>query len=127
MTDFAKAKEQAKETHKYILLSFSGSDWCIPCIRTKKEIFDKEVFQHFADSGLILVNADFPRLKKNMPNKVLTEQNENLANQYNKDGVFPLTLLLDANGHVVKKWVGYPDVTPEVFISQIIASEQTTK
>jgi hypothetical protein len=30
-TDFEKAKEEAKSEHRYILLNFSGSDWCGPC------------------------------------------------------------------------------------------------
>ncbi len=118
-TDFSRAKEEAKEKNRNILLSFSGSDWCIPCIKTRKEIFEKEPFTKFAETNLILVNADFPRLKKNRLSKELTRQNEALAEQYNKEGVFPCTLLLDANGKVLKQWHGYPGVTPEVFVTQI--------
>src|SRR5437868_491133 len=114
-TDFKSATEEAKKNNKYILLSFSGSDWCIPCIKTRKEIFEKEPFIKFADSKLVLVNADFPRLKKNMLSKEQTQQNEALADQYNKTGIFPYTLLLDANGKILKEWQGYPDVTPDVF------------
>ena len=118
-TDFIRAKEEAKKANKYILLSFSGSDWCIPCIKTRKEIFEKEYFTKFAETNLILVNADFPRLKKNKLSNEQTKQNETLAEQYNKEGVFPFTLLLNANGKVLKEWRGYPGVTPEVFVSQI--------
>ncbi len=124
-TDFARAKDEAKETHKYILLSFSGSDWCIPCIRTRKEIFEKESFIKYAETSLILVNADFPRLKKNSLTKAQTKQNETLAEQYNKAGTFPLTLLLNSNGKVLKEWRGYPGITPEIFVSQIKAIEHT--
>jgi thiol:disulfide interchange protein len=42
-TDFEKAKAEAVQSHKRILLNFSGSDWCIPCIRLHKEIFDAEM------------------------------------------------------------------------------------
>ncbi len=105
-TDFAKAREKAREEHKYILLNFSGSDWCIPCMRTKKEIFDKEPFSGFADTNLVLVNADFPRMKKDGLSKAQEKENESLAEQYNKEGAFPLTLLLDANGKVVREWKG---------------------
>ena len=124
-TDFARAKEEARASNKHILLSFSGSDWCIPCIKTKKEIFEKESFIKFADSNLILVNADFPRLKKNSLSKELTKQNDALAEQYDKDGIFPETLLLSADGKVLKEWHGYQDMTPEHFVSQIIAFERT--
>lgn len=120
-TDLSKAKDEARKEHKLILLSFSGSDWCIPCIKTRKEIFDKEAFMDYAASSLVLVNVDFPRLKKNALSKEQTKQNEALADTYNKKGVFPLTLLLDAEGKVLKEWEGFPDVNPEVFVSQISA------
>ena len=124
-TDFNSAKEEAKKSNKFILLSFSGSDWCIPCIKTRKDIFKKEPFMKFAETNLVLVNADFPRLKKNSLSNEQTAQNEALAEQYNKAGVFPFTLLLNANGKVLKEWQGYPDVTPEVFVTQIKDVEHT--
>src|SRR3954470_12516322 len=101
--DFEKAKQTAQADHKYILLNFSGSDWCGPCIRLHKEIFDSEVFTKYADEHLVLVKADFPRLKKNMLSKEQQKQNDALADKYNSDGAFPLTLLLDADGKVIKK------------------------
>ena len=64
-TDFENAKKKAEKEHKLILLNFSGSDWCGPCIRLKKEIFQSNSFINYADSNLVLVNADFPRNKKN--------------------------------------------------------------
>ena len=124
-SDFGKAREKAKKENKYILLSFSGSDWCIPCIRTKKEIFDKEPFGHFADTSLILVNADFPRLKKDALTTAQTRENEALAEQFNKDGTFPLTILLDPNGTVVKEWKGYPNMSPQNFVDQIKSVEHS--
>ncbi len=58
--DFETAKQKAKEKHELILLNFSGSDWCGPCMRMRKEIFENEQFYKMADTTLILVNADFP-------------------------------------------------------------------
>ncbi len=122
--DLSNAREQARKENKYILLTFSGSDWCIPCIKTRKEIFEKDTFLHFQQNNLVIVNADFPRLKKNALSKEKTKENEAIAEEYNKNGVFPLTLLLDADGNVLKSWEGFPGVSPEVFINQIISIEQ---
>jgi thioredoxin-related protein len=121
LTDFSRAKKEAQTTNKYILLCFSGSDWCLPCIRAKKEIFDKEAFRQYADSNLVLVNADFPRLKKNRLSMQQVRENEALAARYDKQGAFPYTLLLDSTGKVLKEWKGYPGLSPEAFISQIKA------
>ncbi|HVX26363.1 MAG TPA: thioredoxin family protein [Parafilimonas sp.] len=121
-TDFEKAKAEAKTENKFILLNFSGSDWCGPCIRLRKEIFDSEVFTKYADENLVLVNADFPRLKKNMLSREQQKQNDALADKYNSDGAFPLTLLLDSNGKVIKKWNGFPSGTAEEFTNDVKAA-----
>jgi thioredoxin-related protein len=107
--DFATASKIAKEKHQLILLNFSGSDWCIPCIRMRKEVFDNKDFQQMADTSLVMYNANFPRNKKNELAKELKKQNEALADKYNPEGNFPFTLLLHADGRVIKTWDGYPD------------------
>ena len=38
-TDFEKAKAEAKANNKLVLLTFSGSDWCLPCIKMEKTGF----------------------------------------------------------------------------------------
>jgi thiol-disulfide isomerase/thioredoxin len=116
---FEKAKAEAKATHKYILLNFSGSDWCGPCIRMRNEIFSSDAFLKMADSSLVLVNADFPRSKKNKPARDIQKQNESLADKYNKDGKFPYTLLLDENGKVVKSWEGLPEEKAVAYAAEI--------
>jgi len=117
--DFNRAKQIASEKHELILLNFSGSDWCGPCMRTRKEIFDTDVFIKYASENLVLVNADFPRLKKNKLDDELAKSNEALADIYNKDGEFPLTLLLDAKGKVLKSWIGFPKESPIEFVEYI--------
>lgn len=107
-TDFETAKKIAKEKDRLILLNFSGSDWCGPCIRLRKEIFDGNAFSKLADSSLVLVNADFPRNKKNQLSKEQQKHNETLADQYNPQGKFPFTLLLTAEGKVIRSWDGFP-------------------
>lgn len=116
-TDFSNAKAEAAKNNKYILLKFSGSDWCLPCIKMEKNVFDQQNFEDYAEEHLILVNADFPQQKKNMPVKEIVQQNEALAEQYNEDGKFPYTLLLDAEGNVIKSWAGYKDDTAEEFVN----------
>ncbi len=106
-TDFSKAITEASAKNKYILLNFSGSDWCGPCMKLKREVLDSEDFLKFAESKLVLVRADFPRSKKNLLSPELKKNNENLAEKYNKEGKFPFTVLIDGEGNVVKSWDGY--------------------
>lgn len=119
MGDFTEAQKQAKATHKQILINFSGSDWCGPCIRLRKEILESETFEQYAAANLLLVRADFPRQKKNQLPKEQVKLNESLAEVYNKDGKFPFTVLVDENGKVLKSWEGFPDLSPQAFVSEI--------
>jgi thiamine biosynthesis lipoprotein len=85
---FALSRQQQKP----VFLIFSGSDWCVPCIRLQNTILNDTGFISFASRQLILLKADFPQRKK--MSKELIEQNEKLAEQYNADGNFPELLLL---------------------------------
>ena len=118
----SKAKAEAKATQKFILLNFSGSDWCIPCIQMEKEIFENTAFQQFSQKSLVWLNADFPRGKKAQPAKEQVAENEALAEKYNAEGIFPLTLLLNGEGKVVKEWQGKPPMTVEQFVQQVQAA-----
>ena len=118
-TDFNKAKESAQSEHKLILLNFSGSDWCGPCIRMHKDIFENHSFIQYAGEHLVLVNADFPRLKKHQLSKDQQAKNDQLADKYNKDGIFPLTVLLTPDGKALKEWQGFPPVSSEEFTKQV--------
>ncbi|MPR32038.1 thioredoxin family protein [Salmonirosea aquatica] len=116
--DFKAAKTEAVATHKMILLNFSGSDWCGPCIKLKKDVFESAEFEAYASQNLVLLRADFPRQKKNQLPKEQVALNEALAEQYNPKGTFPLTVLLDEKGKVVREWEGYqPSVSG--FIGEI--------
>lgn len=117
--DFEEAKRIAKEKDQLILLNFSGSDWCGPCIRLRKEIFDSEQFSKMADTTLIMVNADFPRNRKNQPDKQVQLQNETLAEKYNPMGKFPFTVLLNAEGKIIASWDGLPKADAIAFTRQV--------
>jgi thioredoxin-related protein len=118
--NFDSAKTQATQEHKLILINFSGSDWCGPCIRLRKEILESATFEGYAADHLVLVRADFPRLKKDQLTKEQVKLNEALADKYNADGKFPFTLLVDENGKILKQWDGFPGETPEQFVKQIV-------
>lgn len=119
LTHFEKGKTEAATSKKLIVLNFSGSDWCGPCIRLKKEIFSSDAFANYASEKLVLVNADFPRYKKNELPKQQVKENEALAEKYNPAGRFPFTVLLDADGKVLRQWDGLPDESPEKFVDEI--------
>ena len=61
-SNFEEAKAEAMKQEKNILLVFSGSDWCAPCIKLDKNIWQSEEFKKYSDQNYILYKADFPSL-----------------------------------------------------------------
>lgn len=122
LTDFEAAKATATKEDKFILLNFSGSDWCAPCIKMKAEVFGNESFLSLADEDLILVRADFPRMKKNQLSKEQVKHNEALAEKYNPLGKFPYTVLLDKNGKLLQAWDGYVFGSQDKFVEELTNS-----
>jgi thioredoxin-related protein len=114
-----QAEQKALAEHKLVILNFSGSDWCGPCIRMHKEVLENETFKQYANTRLIMVNADFPRLKKNQLTKEQQQENDGLAEKYNSDGVFPCTLLLDCKGNIIHTWKGFYDQGAEAFTDEV--------
>ena len=120
MGDLSQAQKEASVQKKLILLNFSGSDWCGPCIKLKHDVFESEAFGNFAQDKLVLVRADFPRLKKNQLPADQQARNDQMAERYNPNGKFPLTVLINSQGKVLKEWDGYqPSV--QKFIAEVAA------
>lgn len=117
--NFETAQKNAKEQHKLILLNFSGSDWCGPCIRMHSEIFADQGFIKMATANLVMINADFPRNKKKQPAEPIKKQNEMLADKYNPLGKFPYTVILDQDGKVLKSYDGLPNQTAGEFANEL--------
>lgn len=105
LTNFEEAVKKSSTEHKLIFMSFSGSDWCKPCIKLTKEVLDSENFENYAKENFILLRIDFPRHKKTI-SKEQIKHNEKLAEKYNREGVFPLILILDSKENVIAK-TGY--------------------
>src|SRR6266542_4048547 len=55
--DLPKAQAQAKAEGKFVLIHFSGSDWCGWCMKLRKEVFLKPEFESYARSNLLLLDA----------------------------------------------------------------------
>ena len=121
-SDLLVAKKQAQENGHTIVLVFAGSDWCAPCIRLEREIWETAEFQTLAKDHFIMVKADFPRKKQNKLSQEQQEKNNQLAELYNKEGNFPLVVLLDKQGAVLGK-TGYRKTSPEDYFNHLTTFE----
>ena len=68
---------------------------------------------------MVVYNADFPRQKKNQLAKEIAIENGKLAEKYNSKGQFPMILLLNDKGEIIKKWEQLPSETLDQFIEKL--------
>ena len=103
--DLAAAKAQAAKEGKKILMAFSGSDWCGWCVRMDRDVYSKPEFIEKAKKDYVLVMIDNPQ-DTSILSPLAAAQNGRLTREFGIRG-FPSTLVLDAEGKVLKRLSGY--------------------
>lgn len=103
----------AKKQKKDVLVEFTGSDWCPPCIAMRKKVFSQKAFVETASKNYVLVEIDLPKA-----NKELAAKNEPLVEKYKIDG-FPTVVLLTSEGKEFSRFVAsaYPEV--DLFLKKL--------
>jgi thioredoxin-related protein len=117
LTDYNQALQTAKAQKRDVFMDFTGSDWCPACIQMEKEVFSQPQFAEYAKSNLVLLRVDFP-LRKPLPQKQ-QDQNSMLDDRYGVNGMLPTFLLIDPNGKVLGKYLGYMPGGPSAFIAML--------
>ena len=117
-TEYDQGLATAKVARKCVLLDFTGSDWCGPCIQMKKAVFAKAAFLNYAKQNLVLVEIDYPRVKTLSEN--IRKQNERLMHQYGIDkSGFPTVILLNPDGKILGQMEGYAGERPADIIGWV--------
>lgn len=101
--NFAHAATNAAKTGHFMLLNFTGSDWCSWCKKLQKEVFTQNEFKTFAKANLVCLEVDFPNRKHQ--SQTLKEQNKRLAKEYGVQG-YPSIVILSPKGDKVAQ-TGY--------------------
>ena len=115
LTDLDEAKQVAQAEGKSIFVDFTGSDWCVWCIRLDREVLATEEFAAAADKW-VFVKLDFPNDRSNQPAEERA-RNEELSKEYSVSG-FPTVLLLDDQGRPFAS-TGYREGGPEPYLQHL--------
>ena len=124
MTDLEAAKARAAREHKPLLIEFTGSAWCPPCIALHKNVLSTAEFAAFS-RDIVWVALDYPTLAERAPDKV--KANPSLARlmvikeKYEVPG-FPTLIYYDADGKQRAKITGYGGDSPAVFLAKLNGS-----
>jgi thioredoxin-related protein len=114
--DLPTALGQAKAANKIVLLDFTGSDWCVWCMKFDDEVLSKPEFAAYARTKLELVLVDFPKTKNQ--SDALKKNNDELQTKFKVDG-FPTYVALNADGKEIGRQVGYLSGGPQAFIAEL--------
>ena len=122
LTDLDAAKAQGVKENKPVLVDFTGSDWCPPCIQLHKVVFESAEFAAVA-SKYVLVELDYPRKTPQAPE--LKAKNAELSKKFGISG-FPTVLLIDAkSGEVFGKTVGFGGQTAKEYLDKLASFKNT--
>ncbi len=124
LTDFDAGKKKATAEKKCILVKFTGSDWCPPCIKLDREVFSKKAFKSGVEKDFVVVILDYPRTKK-LP-AAQTKTNKEVAKKYNLRS-YPTVMLMDSQGKVFKSISGYSGGGVEPFLKELKNSLKARK
>lgn len=118
--DFTTAQNLAKAKDLPIILVFQGSDWCAPCIKLDRDVWTTEEFKAYAKNHYVMLQADFPRRKSNALPEEQLNKNKVLAEKYNRNGVFPFVVVMNAKGKVLGE-TSYKKLSPKEYINELNA------
>ena len=122
LTDLDAAKAKGVKENKPVLVDFTGSDWCPPCIQLHKVVFQSAEFAAVA-SKYVLVELDYPRKTPQAPE--LKAKNAELSKKFGISG-FPTVLLIDAkSGEVFGKTVGFGGQTAKEYLDKLASFKNT--
>ncbi len=109
----------AKAGEKNVLMIFSGSDWCKPCMQLRQSVLQDDDFLQFSQQHLVLLELDFPYRKKNQLPPAQQAHNDALAEKYNREGVFPKMLLLNADQEIIGTVPYRKNLSTDAFLQQL--------
>lgn len=112
-TDLDKAFAQAKSEKKSVLVEFTGSDWCPPCIEMRKNVFSTKEFVKEASKKFILVELDFPN-----GDPAVKEKNQPFAEKYKIEG-FPTVILFNPDGKEFSRFFASEHPSTKEFLEHL--------
>lgn len=114
---YDKAEKLAKEKQKPLLIYFTGSDWCAPCVNLHKDVLDTKTFFELAASEFIFYEADIPR-RTDIISPEKRAFNKELKKRLDVKGT-PTILILRDNEIEISRRSGYIMREPDLYFDFI--------
>lgn len=59
--DYETARAEAKANNKDIMIVLTGSEWCKPCVKMKKNVFENQEFIDYATERFVIFEVNLGR------------------------------------------------------------------
>ncbi len=118
LTNIEEGVKKAKVEGKLVMVEFTGSDWCPPCIMMEKEVFSKKEFLKEAQKNYVLVKLDAPKSDPKL------EKSTKELMMKHKVKSFPTVLLLDAEGKEFKRFLASANPTVKGFLKRLLTEKR---
>ena len=99
-TDWIVTQEKAQKSGKNILIILTGSEWCKPCIKMKKNVIETIEFEKFANENVEIFEINLPR-NQDLNSKVVKDYNY-FKNKYQTNALPTLILLNNVGKELLK-------------------------
>lgn len=109
-----EAFREASISGKHILLLFSVAENCESCSKLDRNVLHSEEFRSYVQENFVLVKQDFNSGKADN-----SEENLRIVEKYNKDGFFPLMVIINKNEKVVGQLGTYNNESPKQYIAKL--------
>ncbi len=117
--DVDAARALAREKGKYLLMNFTGSDWCGWCKLMDEHVFSQPGWISFARENLALALVDTPRDASRVP-EAYRARNKELKREYGIKG-FPTFLLFAPDGHLAGQTGAINHGNEYTFVTNVVA------
>jgi thioredoxin-related protein len=95
-TQYEQAKTEAQAQKKELLVVITGSKWCKPCIKMKRNVFDNQEFIEYAQNRFVIFEIDVE-----MPMNFNSENYKTYTTfkEKHQTSAFPTLIITDTEGN----------------------------
>ena len=116
--DFEAARQQAAKEGKFVLIAFSGSDWCGPCMALEKEVLSQRKYVSKLLKKYVPVMVSVPRDRSTL-SKLAVSQNDALKERYAIRGFPTVVVVNPVDGEAIKRDTGYRSGDPNGYLKRL--------
>jgi thiol:disulfide interchange protein len=113
MTNIDSALKLGKQKNKPVMVEFTGTKWCPPCIMMEDKVFKQSTFTKAASKKFILVKIDIPK-----PGSSSAKRYQDIMRKYRVTGV-PTILLFGEDGREFSRFGAAEFPSVEAFLAKL--------